>query len=395
MQVTAADIRQALKRGEFRFFYQPKVVFLTGRVSGAEALIRWQRDAQTVVAPDAFIPVAQVLGLVPEITQSMFPRLVEDFQRIREGYGETTVALNITAQDLDTPQLLALVREAVERGAIGSRQLEIEISETEVVSGSDATAHCLDALINEGVQLSMDDYGIGFSSLDSLNRLPFGAIKMDQSFVLEMLRSPKSATLVKASVAMAQMLGIKTVIEGIESEGVYNTLLHCGCNEGQGYWISPPLAPDDYLDFLRAGPRWPASPVGMLRMAQLSHVWQKSMLVDEVFAFVRSADKLDLDLARLHTAHTQCALGRWYYGAGQSFAGDPEFDALAEPHRAMHGTCEGIFSALRDRPNMMRLRAMLEDLTENSNRVSACLQRLETRLLIEELSQGSSRLARH
>jgi EAL domain-containing protein (putative c-di-GMP-specific phosphodiesterase class I) len=83
MQVTAAEIRQALDQGEFRFFYQPKVSFLTGQVSGAEALIRWQRDERTIVPPDAFIPVALAHGLVPEITQSMFPRLVEDFQRIR------------------------------------------------------------------------------------------------------------------------------------------------------------------------------------------------------------------------------------------------------------------------------------------------------------------------
>jgi EAL domain-containing protein (putative c-di-GMP-specific phosphodiesterase class I) len=288
MQVTAGEVRDALKKGEFRFFYQPKVSFLTGQISGAEALIRWQRNEQTIVLPDAFIPVAHAHGLVPEITRAMFPRLVEDFQRIRSVNEETTVALNVTAQDLDTPRLLALVREAVASGSISSSQLEIEITETEAVVGSDATTSSLEALIGEGVQLSMDDYGTGYSSLDSLNRLPFGAIKMDQSFVLKMLSSPKSATLVKASVAMAQMLGLKTIVEGIETEGVYNTLIHCGCDEGQGYWISPPLAPEDYLAFLNAGHRWPASAVGMLRMAQLSHTWQKTLLVDAVFAFVQS-----------------------------------------------------------------------------------------------------------
>ena len=288
MQVTAEDVRGALKQGEFRFFCQPKVSFLTGQVSGAEALIRWQRDEHTIVLPDAFIPVAHAHGLVPEITQAMFPRLVEDFQRIRSVNDGTTVALNVTAQDLDTPRLLALVREAVSAGSISSSQLEIEITETEAVFGSEATTSSLEALSGEGVQLSMDDYGTGYSSLDSLNRLPFGAIKMDQSFVLRMLSSPKSATLVKASVAMAQMLGLKSVIEGIETEGVYNTLIHCGCNEGQGYWISPPLASEDYLVFLAADHRWPASPVGMLRMAQLSHTWRKTLLVDAVFAYLKS-----------------------------------------------------------------------------------------------------------
>lgn len=391
MQVSAAEIRKALGRGEFRFFYQPKASFLSGQVSGAEALIRWQRDERTIVAPDAFIPVAHAHGLVPEITQAMFPRLVEDFQSIRDVNGETTVALNITAQDLDTPRLLTLVHAAVAGGAISSKQLEIEITESAPISGSDFTSGCLHDLIREGVQLSMDDYGTGYSSLDSLNRFPFGAIKMDQSFVLRMLGSPKSTTLVKASVAMAQMLGLKTVIEGIETEGVYNTLLHCGCQEGQGYWISPPLAPDDYLAFLRADHRWPSSPVGMLRMAQLSHSWQKTLLVDTVFAYLKSARSHELDLKGLHTSHADCSLGRWHHGLGRSFAGDPDYDDLDAPHRAMHDICESIFALVNSRFSFPRLQQMLDELTEHSNRVTAALQRLEARLLMEELSAGSTR----
>jgi EAL domain-containing protein (putative c-di-GMP-specific phosphodiesterase class I) len=386
MQITAEEIHQALNRGEFRFFYQPKVSFLTGRVGGAEALIRWQRDDQSIVLPDAFIPVAHTHGLIPEITQSMFPRLVDDFQSIRNVKEETTVALNITAQDLDTPRLLALVHQAVAQGSISSRQLEIEITETGPISGSDLTSGSLQALIGEGVQLSMDDYGTGYSSLDSLNRFPFGAIKMDQSFVLRMLSSPKSATLVKASVAMAQMLGLKTVIEGIETEGVYNTLLHCGCHEGQGYWLSAPLAPDSYLSFLNADYDWPASPVGMLRMAQLSHTWQKTMLVDAVFAYIKSVSKGDLNLKGLHTSHDACALGHWYHGLGRSFAGDADFDALDEPHRAMHDICESIFSAVDKQSGLKTLKRLLDDLTDYSNQVTISLQRLESRLLMEELA---------
>jgi EAL domain-containing protein (putative c-di-GMP-specific phosphodiesterase class I) len=386
MRVTANEINRALARGEFRFFYQPKASFLTGRVSGAEALIRWQRDDQNIVLPDEFIPVAQAHGLVPEITQAMFPLMVEDFQRIRGANSATTVAINITAQDLDTPRLLSLVHEAVAGGSISSSQLEIEITETGPISGNDITSSSLHALIHEGVQLSMDDYGTGYSSLDSLNRFPFGAIKMDQSFVLRMLNSPKSATLVKASVAMAQMLGLKTVIEGIETEGVYNTLLHCGCHEGQGYWLSPPLAPDDYLAFLHADYSWPASPVGMLRMAQISHTWQKTMLVDAVFAYIKSVSKGELNLKGLHTSHDACALGIWYHGLGRTFAGDADFDSLDEPHRAMHDVCTAIFSAVDTQSGLAPLKRMLDELTDYSNRVTASLQRLESRLLMEELS---------
>lgn len=393
MQVSAADIKRGLERGEFLFHYQPKTVFLTGRVSGAEALIRWQRDEGALVLPDAFIPVAQAHGLLPDITQAMFPRLLEDFRRIRTEYGAATVALNVSAQDLDTPRLLALVSDAVERGAIDARHLEIEITESAVVSGSEDTQRSLGALTTAGIQLAMDDYGTGFSSLATLNRLPFGSIKMDQSFVLRMLRSSKSATLVKASVAMAQMLGVKTVIEGIESEGVYHSLLHCGCTEGQGYWISPPLAPDAYLEFLQQGRCWPCSPVGLLRMARLSHTWQQSLLMDEVFAYLGSQRSDELTLQGLHTGHRECTLGCWYYGAGQSFADDADFQALEVPHRAMHQACERIFLAIEEQADRNVLKRLLQDLTTNSSLVGNCLQRLETRLLIDEL--GSAAPGRH
>jgi EAL domain-containing protein (putative c-di-GMP-specific phosphodiesterase class I) len=388
--VSAADIRQGLERGEFVFHYQPKAAFLTGRVTGAEALIRWERDGGALVLPDAFIPVAQAHGLLPDITQVMFPRLLEDFRSIRDAHGDIRVALNVTAQDLDTPRLLALVREAVGRGAIDASRLEIEITESAVVSGSEESEASLAALTDAGIQLAMDDYGVGFSSLATLNRLPFAAIKMDQSFVLRMLRSAKSATLVKASVAMAQMLGVKTVIEGIESEGVYRSLLHCGCTEGQGYWISPPLAPGAYLALLGSGRRWPASPVGLLRMARLSHTWQQSLLMDEVFAYLGSQRCEGLTLQGLHTGHRECTLGCWYYGAGQCFADDPDFQALEAPHRSMHQACERIFIAIEDQGGREILKGLLQELTANSSRVADCLQRLETRLLVEELAQASA-----
>lgn len=385
--ITAADIRQGLERDEFVFHYQPKTAFLTGRVSGAEALLRWERGGAAPVLPDAFIPVAQAHGLLPQVTEAMFPRLLEDFRVIRDARGEGRVALNVTAQDLDTPRLLALVREAVDSGAIGADSLEIEITESAVVSGSDESEASLAALTGAGIQLSMDDYGTGFSSLATLNRVPFSAIKMDQSFVMRMLRSPKSATLVKASVAMAQMLGVKTVIEGIESEGVYRSLLHCGCTEGQGYWISPPLPPADYLAFLGSGRTFPSSPVGLLRMARLSHTWQQSLLMDEVFAYLGSQRSEGLTLHGLHTGHRDCTLGCWYYGAGQRFADDSDFRALEAPHRVMHQACEQIFTAIEGRAPRDTLKALLQELSENSCRVADFLQRLETRLLVEELAE--------
>ena len=118
MAISASDIRQALKNDEFVFFYQPKVSFLNGRISGAEALIRWCRGGGAVLAPKTFMPVAEATGLAPEITRHMFPKLLEDFQRIRGQHGQEGLAFNISGSDLDAPNLVALIREVFGAGTI-------------------------------------------------------------------------------------------------------------------------------------------------------------------------------------------------------------------------------------------------------------------------------------
>jgi EAL domain-containing protein (putative c-di-GMP-specific phosphodiesterase class I) len=241
MQVSAGDLDLAIERGEFSFFYQPKVSFLTGRVEGAEALIRWRRADGSLVSPSQFIPVAEAHGMTPALTRHMFPLLLDDFARIHAECREDSLAFNISAPELDDPNLIALVHEAIAASRIDGSQLEIEITEGIAVSREDVIVQRLTGLLDAGVRLAMDDYGTGFSSLDTLNRLPFSALKLDQSFVLRMLRSPKSATLVKTSVAMAQLLGIRSVVEGIETEPVYRALMHYGCTQAQGFGSARPF----------------------------------------------------------------------------------------------------------------------------------------------------------
>jgi len=192
--------------------------------------------------------------------------------------------------------------------------------------------------------------------------------------------------LVKTSIAMAHLLGLRTVVEGIESAEVYGTLLHYGCDEGQGYWLSPPLAIDDYLALLASGRVWPASPVGMLRMAQLTHTWQLKLLIDLIIDHLeRSGPTAGLPDA-LHVGHHDCALGRWFYGTGQSLAGDPDFDALETPHRALHDHCGELVAEIEGVRACGRVQDLLLELGDRACQLGGALQRLETRLLLREVS---------
>jgi EAL domain-containing protein (putative c-di-GMP-specific phosphodiesterase class I) len=388
MRAQTREFEQALASDEFIFHYQPKVSFLTGRVDGAEALIRWRRADGSIVSAADFMPAATAGGFATAITRHMFPKLVEDLRRIRAAHGNTRLAFNISAEDLEETDVVGMVRHAISDDGLDAGSLEIEVTEGTAVSADPAIVRSLTGLLAAGVRLAMDDYGIGFSSLETLNRLPFSALKMDQSFVLRMLRSPKSATLVKTSVAMAQLLGIRTVIEGIETEEVYQALLHYGCDEGQGYWISRPLPLDAYVGFLNEERRWPSSPIGMLRMAQLTHNWQLKLLVDLLYGFLKrsGAGAPNGVPEALHIGFRDCALGHWYYGGGCALAGDPDFDSLEQPHRALHELCGEILSTMQAGRDCVRIRALLLELSERSCEMGVSLQRLETKLLLAELN---------
>jgi EAL domain-containing protein (putative c-di-GMP-specific phosphodiesterase class I) len=386
MVALSRELEQALERGDLLFHYQPKVSFLTGRIAGAEALLRWPGADGSILPAAKFMPDATARGMGPIVTRRMFPRLLADLRRIRACPGETHVAFNVSAEDLDEAGLVGLVREAVSADGLDTGCLEIEVTEGTAVSTNPTVTRNLTGLLAAGVTLSMDDYGVGFSSLEALNRLPFSALKMDQAFVLRMLQSAKSATLVKTSVAMAHLLGLRTVVEGIESAEIYRTLLHYGCDEGQGYWLSPPLSIDGYLDLLAADRAWPASPVGMLRMAQLTHTWQLKLLIDLIVDHLEHSVPAAGMPAALHVGHHDCALGRWFYGAGQTLAGDPDFDALETPHRALHDHCADLVAEIEGIRACGRVQELLIELGDRACQLGGALQRLETRLLLRELA---------
>lgn len=391
MVALSRELEQALDRGDLLFHYQPKVSFLTGRIAGAEALLRWPGADGSILPAAKFMPAATARGMGPVVTRRMFPRLLADLSRIRACPGDTHVAFNVSAEDLDEAGLVGMVREAVSTHGLDAGCLEIEVTEGTAVSSNPTVTRNLTGLLAAGVTLSMDDYGVGFSSLEALNRLPFSALKMDQAFVLRMLRSAKSATLVKTSVATAHLLGLRSVVEGIESAEVYHTLLHYGCDEGQGYWLSPPLSIDEYLELLGADRVWPASPVGMLRMAQLTHTWQLKLLIDLIVDHLKHAGPKAGMPAALHVGHHDCALGRWFYGTGRALAGDPDFDALEAPHRALHDHCAELVGEIEGVRACGRVQDLLLELGDRACQLGGALQRLETRLLMREVHDRCDR----
>jgi EAL domain-containing protein (putative c-di-GMP-specific phosphodiesterase class I) len=391
---TIAEIRSALVADEFLFYYQPKVSFITGRITGGEALIRWRTDDGKIIPPALFIQVAEDEGFISEITQRMFPRLLEDYQRIAtvssSGAEGGHVAFNVSASDLEHESLVIAIEQALDQGRIPAEKLRLEVTEAAALSTSPSMREWVERLVKRGVEFAMDDFGTGYSSLDAIRQLPFATLKVDQGMVREMQTSERAAMLVHANVSLAQVLGMEAVAEGIETEQIYRALMHSGCREGQGYWMSRPLPLDDYLALVKGGRTWPASHAGLLRAVLMSHVVELRRVMDWVYS-ARTANRIpgaeEVKLLAPLGDRRRLAFTTWYEGAGRALQGNRAYESMRVPNEILNETYDAIQAEAARDADPQELAPHLKKLSHYAVVLIGDLQRLESELLLEELKR--------
>ncbi|OJW60241.1 MAG: diguanylate cyclase [Afipia sp. 64-13] len=229
------ELRAAIDGGVLRSHYQPLIDLKTGRVTGAEALVRWPHPARGMVSPAEFIPVAEETGLINPIGNLMLRRACMD----AAGWpGDARVAVNLSPLQFRVGNLLAVVMDALKQSGLPPKRLELEITETLLLEKSDqvlATLHALRAL---GVRISMDDFGTGYSSLSYLRSFPFDKIKIDRSFVSDLAANQGAQAIVRSIISLGMSLGVTITAEGVETEAELGCLRAEGCHEGQGFLFS-------------------------------------------------------------------------------------------------------------------------------------------------------------
>lgn len=349
-RIELSEIERALHHGEFCFYYQPKVSFATGQIIGGEALLRWIKSDGSIVAPGEFLPQAEESGFITNITAVMLPELIEDIEKIRTVKADAQIAFNISALDLYSPYLVKMLRSFIGSKRINPGNIQIEITETAVVDNSDRINMALLDLVALGIEIAMDDFGTGYSSLDLLSRLPISALKLDQGVVLRMSKDVKNTHIVRSSLYMARELSIKTVAEGVETRGTYTYLMAAGCNEVQGFWISPPLPLDDYIALCASQPQWPASSFGLLYNAWVNHISYRRKVLDAALTLTMTDPEEWSTLPKMDLAHSpaRCRLGQWYMGeVSESEEIRRQYKQLEEPHRLMHAAGASLIKAIR------------------------------------------------
>jgi len=305
------DLEIALDKKEFVFYYQPKVAMTTGCICGAEALLRWVKPDGSVISPAEFIPLAESSGFIKEITLAMFQKLIVDINIIIDFNNSLSISFNVSPVDLGDDRIFEAIKYAIDSRLVSKKNLEMEITESGIISGDEDVRRRIQTIRDMGIGLSMDDFGTGYSSIDTLSKWPFTAIKIDQGIIGRMICSGKDSTIAESSIRMAHELGIDVVGEGVETEECYMSLLRAGCTISQGYWISRPIPIHEFIGFINTQKRWPVDLAGLAYQAQLDHLkWRKSV-IDGAFFFMNRKNQSPNLRGAPESDPTMCMLGKW------------------------------------------------------------------------------------
>jgi diguanylate cyclase (GGDEF)-like protein len=235
------ELREAIEHGEIVVHYQPQVEIRTGRVVGVEALVRWQHPRHGLLGPDTFIPAAEQTGLIGPLLQYVLDTALHQCACWRREHLDLTVAVNLSVRNLLDPEIVDDVRSALDRHGLEPRSLELEITESTAMVNPRRSTEVLGQLAALGVNLSIDDYGTGHSSLAYLQKLPVGRLKIDHSFVNKMVTDQASAAIVASTIELARVLGFDVVAEGVEDDMTLLRLRDLRCFAGQGFALGPPV----------------------------------------------------------------------------------------------------------------------------------------------------------
>ena len=244
------DMRRAIARGELRLHYQPKAQVLTRKIRSVEALVRWQHPERGLLTPNVFIPLAETSGLIRQLTYWVLDEAMRQAREWADQGHALKIAVNLSQQSLLDQSMPDEIARVLQRHRVPAQALEIEITESALVTDLGAANAALSHLDRMGIALSIDDYGTGHSSLAHVRALPVSCIKIDRSFVSGMLVDPTNATIVRSTIELARDLGIRVVAEGVETMGEWDGLAKLGCHVAQGYLISRPKPGAELIEWL-------------------------------------------------------------------------------------------------------------------------------------------------
>ena len=247
------DLRRAIENDELILYFQPKIDLQTGVTTHVEALVRWVHPQRGFISPAEFIPFAEQTGFIRTITRYIMEKAIHQSKLWREKGWDITISFNISSRDLINPELPTMIENELTRNGVEPHRIAIEVTESGFMEDPGLALDILKRLEKLGVGLSIDDYGTGFSSLSYIKKLPVRELKIDQSFVKNMVNDKNDAIIVKSTIDLGHNMGFKVVAEGVEDIESLKLLKRLGCDYAQGYFMSKPLPADKFEAWIEDG----------------------------------------------------------------------------------------------------------------------------------------------
>jgi EAL domain-containing protein (putative c-di-GMP-specific phosphodiesterase class I) len=247
----ATDLRKAIINNDLFLYHQPQIVLEDFSVHGSEVLLRWDHPEFGFIPPNVFVKVAEDIGMIEDLTLWVIDcAFSQQSKLIKEGF-EHKISINISGKDVNNQKFFQEVSRLLSKYGIDGKLVTLELTESVTVKDRLALKRLMAQFKEIDIQFSIDDFGTGFSSLEALSELNFNELKIDRSFVQDMVDSARNYTISSATIELANRLELDTVAEGVENEQVVSMLKGCFCKIGQGYYFSKPLPFDDYLNWLK------------------------------------------------------------------------------------------------------------------------------------------------
>jgi len=250
-----SGLRHAVLANEFMLYYQPKAQTSTGIIHSVEALIRWQHPARGLIFPDSFIPLAEQTGFITALTLWAVERAMKQYKDWQAKGIELEIAVNLSMWDLHDVSFPAKVAALFERYDVPTYRIRMEVTESSAMADPGLTISVLKRLTALGISCSIDDFGTGYSSLTYITRLPIDELKIDRTFIQHIIDTPADEAIVRSTITMAHSLGLHVVAEGVEDASTLELLDRLGCDIAQGYYLSRPLPPEDFVRWLQVKER--------------------------------------------------------------------------------------------------------------------------------------------
>ncbi len=369
--------------GEFIYHFQPIISTDHGRVMDVEALVRFRKEDGTLIPPGAFIPQMEADGSIEQFTRDRFPQLVSVVRQLRSDCPQLRLSFNLASQSLLKSDCACFLLDELERHQVDPSALQLEVLETGILQQDECVKENVQRLADAGMAVAMDDYGTGYSSIDTLSLWPFTTIKLDRNLIERMSESPKATTIVETSINMAHQLGITVVAEGIETETQFRFLSSTGCDKLQGFWIARPMPQQQLVELLRNSEKHLLNrpPVGLIMQAQMDHMEWRRQLLQELqsiqFELESGEPRVTHRLPELD--HHLCRFGRWYYSATEQYTQWSEFQALRDPHREFHQFAERLIALVQAGDQSEQLKELLVEMDRKTMEMIELLQQLEMR----------------